>query len=187
MDEQRLVKVSKYMAKHLRHRPERLGLHIQPGGWVEVDALLAACRRASFALSYGELVEVVARYDKRRFGFDAAGTRIRANQGHNVTVDLQLLPVEPPDVLYHGTGQTTVEEILIEGLQPMGRHHVHLSTDVGTAIKVGSRHGRAAVLQVDSGRMRADGATFFRTENGVWLTDHIAVAYLDIFTGPGRS
>ena len=182
MDERRLVKVSKYLAKHLRHRPERLGLQIHPGGWVEVDALLDACRRASFELSYEELVEVVARNDKRRFSFDPSGTRIRANQGHSVTIDLQLQPAEPPDVLYHGTGQTTVEVILDEGLQPMGRHHVHLSPDVGTAIKVGARHGRPTVLQIDAGRMHADGATFFRTENDVWLTDHVAVDYLDVLT-----
>ena len=182
MDERRLVKVSKYLAKHLRHRPERLGLQIHPGGWVEVGALLDACRRASFELSYEELVEVVARNDKRRFSFDAAGTRIRANQGHSVTIDLQLQPAEPPDVLYHGTGQTTVEVILDEGLQPMGRHHVHLSSDVGTAIKVGARHGRPTVLQIDAGRMHADGVTFFRTENDVWLTDHVAIDYLDVLT-----
>lgn len=180
MDDQRLVRISKYLSKHLRHRPERLGLQLDEGGWVEVQALLDACRRASFELSHAELVEVVERNDKRRYRFDEAGTRIRANQGHSVPVDLKLEPVEPPTLLYHGTGSATVEVILIEGLRPMGRHHVHLSSDVGTAIKVGARRGRPAVLEVASGRMHAQGATFLRSDNDVWLTDHVAVEYLTV-------
>ena len=182
MDERRIVKVSKYLAKHLRHRPERLGLQLEDGGWVHVDALLAACRGAGFELSPEELIEVVERNDKRRFSFDASGTRIRANQGHSVTVDLQLQPVEPPALLFHGTGQTTVEAILTQGLQPMGRHHVHLSSDVGTAVKVGARHGRPAVLQVDAGRMSADGATFLCADNDVWLTEYVPCDYLQVLT-----
>lgn len=42
MDDQRLVRISKYLSKHLRHRPERLGLQLDEGGWVEVQALLDA-------------------------------------------------------------------------------------------------------------------------------------------------
>lgn len=142
MDERRLVKVSKYLTKHLRHRPDRLGLTLEPGGWVGVEELLAACRRAQFSLTRDELVEVVERNDKRRFSFDATGTRIRASQGHSITVDLELEPAEPPEVLYHGTGHTSVEAVLVEGLQPMGRHHVHLSADYGTAIKPAFRTSR---------------------------------------------
>ena len=131
MESQRLIKVSKYLAKHLRHRPECLELHLETGGWVQVDVLLDACRRASFELTREELVEAVERNDRRRFSFDASGTRIRANQGHSVDIDLQLEAVEPPSILYHGPGHTTVEAILSQGLQRMGRHPVHLSSDVG--------------------------------------------------------
>jgi putative RNA 2'-phosphotransferase len=182
VDDKRLTKVSKYLAKHLRHRPERLGLQLEPGGWVQVDVLLAACRRADFQLSPEELVEVVTRNDKRRFSFDTAGTRIRANQGHSVDIDLQLEAVEPPSILYHGTGHTTVEAILSQGLQRMGRHHVHLSSDVGTAMKVGARHGRPAVLVIDAAGMHADGATFLRTDNEVWLTEHVPPDRLEVLT-----
>ena len=104
MDDARLVKISKYLSKHLRHQPERLGLTLQPGGWVPVADLLAACARHNLPLSRVELDEVVARNNKRRFSFDPTGTLIRANQGHSVTVDLELEPVQPPAVLYHGTG-----------------------------------------------------------------------------------
>src|SRR5690606_24721953 len=86
VDERRLVRISKYLAKHLRHRPERIGIELDAHGWVEIDALLAATAAHGFPISREELEEVVARNDKRRFMID--GDRIRANQGHTVPVDL---------------------------------------------------------------------------------------------------
>lgn len=173
-----MVKVSKYLSTHLRHQPERLGLTLEPGGWVEVDKLLRACAAHSFALTRAELDEVVARNDKRRFGFDETGTRIRANQGHSVEVDLGLEPAPPPDVLFHGTGERSVDAILRDGLTRRGRHHVHLSPDPGTATRVGARHGRPVVLEVSAGRMAADSHEFFVSDNGVWLTLDVPPRYL---------
>ena len=180
MDEKRLVKVSKYLSKHLRHQPERLGLELSPGGWVAVTDLLAACARHQFAVSRGELEEVVRCNDKQRFSFDDTGTRIRANQGHSVEVDLQLEPAEPPAVLYHGTGHGNVAPIQASGLCKMARHHVHLSADVPTAVKVGSRHGRPVVFAVDAAAMRQDGFVFYRSANGVWLVSEVPPKYLNL-------
>src|SRR5260370_34563432 len=123
MDNIRLVKISKYLSKHLRHQPDRLGLTLAPGGWVKVEQLLAACARHQFSISHEELNEVVALNDKQRFSFDETGSLIRANQGHSVPIDLELEPAVPPDVLYHGTGQRSVEAILRDGLRKMSRHH----------------------------------------------------------------
>ena len=178
MDDRRLVKVSKYLSRHLRHEPERLGLSLQPGGWVGVDELLAASADHSFTLTRDELQEVVERSDKRRFAFDATGTRIRANQGHSVEIDLELEPVTPPAVLFHGTARARLDAILAEGLRKMGRHHVHLSPDADTATRVGARHGKPVVLEVAAARMAADGHVFLRSANGVWLTDAVPPAYL---------
>jgi putative RNA 2'-phosphotransferase len=162
MDPKRLVKISKYLSKHLRHEPERLGLTLAPGGWVRVEDLLAAC----------------ANNDKRRFSFDPTGTLIRANQGHSTSVDLQLEPVTPPALLYHGTGAQFVEAIRRDGLKKMARHHVHLSIDVPTATKVGARHGKPVVLEVDAAAMQRAGHTFYVSANGVWLTDAVPPEYL---------
>lgn len=178
MYEKRLVKVSKYLSKHLRHRPKRLGLKLEPGGWVRVNELLQACRRHNFPLSRAELEEVVRRNDKRRFAFDESGSKIRAQQGHSIPVDLKLEPTEPPDILYHGTGERILPEILENGLHKMGRHHVHLSPDVATAKKVGSRRGRPVVLEVETGEMHRDGWTFYLSANGVWLVEHVPPQYL---------
>jgi putative RNA 2'-phosphotransferase len=178
MNNSRLVKISKYLSKHLRHKPERIGIKLALGGWVAVDELLVACKMHSFPINRIELNEVVASNDKKRFSFDATGTLIRANQGHSVEVDLQLDAAIPPDVLYHGTGQGAVEAIERDGLCKMSRHHVHLSSDMTTARKVGARHGRPVVFTVDSAAMYKAGHTFYCSENGVWLVDYVPPEYL---------
>jgi putative RNA 2'-phosphotransferase len=178
IDEQRLVRISKYLSKYLRHQPERLGLVLAPGGWVEVDALLAASARHGLPIGRDELDEVVARNNKRRFAYDATGTRIRANQGHSVPVDLQLEPRIPPEMLYHGTSEQSAGAIAQEGLRKMRRHHVHLSADVATATAVGARHGRPVIFAIDAGAMHREGHLFFRSANGVWLVDHVPPRFL---------
>src|SRR6202162_1624597 len=167
--ERRLVTVSKFLAKHLRHAPDELGLTLRPGGWVSVDDLLAASERAGFAVTYDELIDCVETNDKKRFSFDATGDLIRANQGHSVEVDLQLEEKSPPDVLYHGTVERFLASIMAEGLQKGKRHHVHLSKDTETARKVGARRGKPIILQVDTRKMHDQGIKFFLSANGVWL------------------
>lgn len=174
----RLVTVSKFLSKHLRHEPEALGITLAPGGWVAVDELLAATTRFGFTIDPEELKQVVAESDKQRFAFDEAGTRIRANQGHSTEVDLELPDAVPPNVLYHGTVEKFLGAILAEGLKKMTRHHVHLSPNTATAEKVGERRGRPVILLVDAAAMHAAGHKFHVSANGVWLTDHVPAKYL---------
>ena len=176
--DKRLIRVSKYLAKYLRHALHELGLTLQPGGWVPVDDLLAAAGKNGFPITYDELVECVETNDKQRFAFDVSGELIRANQGHSVEVDLQLEQREPPETLYHGTVERFLTSILESGLVRGKRHHVHLSKDVETARKVGSRRGKPIILTVDAGRMHRDGHTFYLSANGVWLTDTVPPDYL---------
>ena len=178
MDEKRLVKTSKFLSKYLRHRPEELGLVFMPGGWVEVDVLLAASARKGLPISRAELEEVVARNDKRRFAFDEAGSLIRAQQGHSAPVDLELESAVPPATLYHGTPKSNLQAILECGLRKMRRHHVHLSPDEATARAVGGRRGRPVVLSVDAEGMHREGCVFYRSGNGVWLVDGVPPRYL---------
>lgn len=125
MDERRTVKVSKYLSRHLRHQPARIGLTLDPAGWVDIDTLITAAAEHGFRFTREELDRVVATNDKRRFTVD--GARIRANQGHTVAVDLGLPPATPPPYLYHGTHPRALESIRGTGLKPMDRHAVHLS------------------------------------------------------------
>ncbi len=172
--------MSKYLSKYLRHRPEDLGLVFMTGGWVEVDALLAASARKGFPISRSELEEVVARNDKKRFAFDESGTLIRAKQGHSAPVHLELEEATPPVTLYHGTPEGSLLSILESGLLKMRRHHVHLSPDEPAARAVGGRRGRPVVLVVNAGEMHRDRWTFYRSGNGVWLVDHVPPRYLSL-------
>ncbi|NUV66992.1 RNA 2'-phosphotransferase [Streptomyces sp. CAI-121] len=176
MDERRTVKVSKYLSKHLRHQPERIGITLDENGWVGIETLLSAAASHGFAISRAELDHVVTVNDKRRFAVD--GDRIRANQGHTVAVDLDLPPAEPPAYLYHGTVARVMDAIRAEGLRPMTRHHVHLSPDRETATRVGARRGRPLVLTVDAGAMHRAGHVFRVSANGVWLADAVPPQFL---------
>jgi putative RNA 2'-phosphotransferase len=178
---QRYVRISKYLSKHLRHQPERLGLELLPGGWIEVDKLLAAASANGFEISLADLQQVVATNDKQRFAFNESGDLIRANQGHSIEIDLQLQVQTPPEALYHGTHVKAVTAILESGLQKMSRHHVHLTTDLNMAFKVGGRRGESVILAVDTVAMIADGHSFYQTENDVWLVDAVPPQYLTQF------
>jgi putative RNA 2'-phosphotransferase len=178
MEANRVVKVSKYLSKHLRHQPERLGLTLQPGGWVNVDDLLAACAKNNFSITLEDLEEVVDSNDKQRFSFDETGERIRANQGHSTEVDLQLTPIEPPEFLYHGTAERNTAGILQTGISKMSRHAVHLSKDTETARRVGMRRGKPVIFLIKAREMHQAGHIFYCSANGVWLTDVVPVQYI---------
>ncbi|PRX92392.1 RNA 2'-phosphotransferase [Allonocardiopsis opalescens] len=178
MTDKRSVRVSKFLSRHLRHSPGRIGLRPDEAGWVAVEELLAACARAGLPITRAELDQVVAANDKRRFAFSDDGTRIRASQGHSIPVRLGLPPAVPPPVLYHGTARSALPAIEREGLRPMRRHDVHLSADPATALRVGARHGAPVVLRVDAAAMHADGREFRVSDNGVWLTAAVPPRYL---------
>jgi putative RNA 2'-phosphotransferase len=171
--------VSKYLALILRHRPEAAGLVLDAEGWAPVDDVLAAVAKRFAGFTHADLEELVRSNDKQRYALDASGTRIRANQGHSVEVELGLAPVAPPPLLYHGTVDRFLPSILEGGLVKGRRQHVHLSTDVATARTVaGRRAGEAVILEVRAGDMAAAGHIFLRSANGVWLTDAVPAAFL---------
>ena len=84
----------------------------------------------------------------------------------------------PPDILWHGTGEKYVASIDAQGLIPKSRLYVHLSSDKETAKKVGSRHGRPVIYEIDCRQMAADGYRFFESAKHVWLTKEVPVRYL---------
>jgi putative RNA 2'-phosphotransferase len=143
---------------------------------------LEACAQKRVHISRDELNEVVAQCNKRRFAFDETGTRIRANQGHSVEIELQLEPHEPPAELFHGTAERYVPAILTQGLLRMNRHHVHLSSDIATARQVGQRHGKSVILVVNAMAMYHAHYLFYQSANGVWLVDHVPTVYLRLFS-----
>jgi putative RNA 2'-phosphotransferase len=172
-----LTATSRFLSYVLRHNPAAIGLTLQDGGWVDVDSLLAAMARHRRPIDRRTLERLVAGTDKQRFQRD--GDRIRAAQGHSLPVDLHLDPVTPPAVLYHGTADRFLTDIMANGLVPGRRNHVHLSADPRTATAVGARHGRPVVLAIDAAGMHHDGHVFHHAANGVWLTTHIPPQWIN--------
>lgn len=173
MNEKETIRLSKRLARHLRHDPAAIGLALSPDGWAPVEQLVRALK-----ITREQLDEVVETNNKRRFAFDETGTRIRASQGHSVAVDLGLADAVPPDVLYHGTVAKFLDAILREGLRPMNRHAVHLSATVDTARTVGARRGKPVILRVDAAGMAVAGHAFQVSANGVWLTAAVPPEFL---------
>ena len=163
----------------LRHRPKLAGVSLDEHGWVDVNELLNGMNK-SVSITRAELENIVATDNKNRFSFSEDGTRIRANQGHSVDVDVELEQLPPPEILYHGTAEKSVASIQKQGLLPMGRLFVHLSADTETACTVGARHGRPRIFLLDARRMAEDGFEFFRSVNGVWLTWRVPPEYLTL-------
>lgn len=178
MDEKTIVRRSKFLSLVLRHKPEEIGILLDDAGWVDVNVLLSALKKAGKALSLTELEEIVESNNKKRFAFSTDRKRIRASQGHSVEVDLEYTSTKPPRILYHGTASTSLDSIFDQGILKGKRHHVHLSADIATAQSVGGRHGKAVVLKVKAEEMYNDNHSFFLTPNGVWLTDEVPPEYI---------
>ncbi len=168
----------KFLSLVLRHKPETIGLNLDPQGWADIESLLSGCRKKGLELDRVKLLRIVEADDKQRFQFSPDGLKVRACQGHTIPVDLELEPTVPPDRLYHGTTERFLPSILKRGLVKGRRLYVHLSPDTETARKVGSRRGPASILEVRSGEMHQNGYRFYLSANGVWLTDHVPAQYL---------
>lgn len=172
-----LKDTSKFLSLILRHKPQLVGLGLDEHGWADVEELIRRVN-SKRPLDLPTLEQIVATDEKQRYSFSADGKLIRANQGHSIPVDVELEELEPPEILYHGTARRYGAAIIAQGLLKMSRLYVHLSSDVETAEKVGRRHGKPIIFRVESLRMFNDGYKFYRSVNGVWLTEHVPAKYL---------
>lgn len=178
INEKENIRISKFLSLVLRHQPETINIQLDDNGWTDVDVLIAQMNKTGPFVSREVLHYIVDTNSKKRFAFNSDKTKIRASQGHSIEVELGYEPKEPPAILYHGTAEASLAFIFKTGLEKRSRHHVHLSADTETAVKVGQRHGNPVVLLVAAQEMSANGYQFFLSENNVWLTDHVPVKYL---------
>lgn len=167
------TQTSKFLSLILRHSPETVGIKLDKNGWADVDELLEKIN-----LDFETLDDIVETNDKKRFSFNEDLTKIRANQGHSINIDLELKPIEPPHNLYHGTIANFLRSIAKEGLTKQNRQYVHLSKDTETAKKVGMRRGKPIILAIRAEEMYEKGYKFYLSENGVWLTDHVPAKFI---------
>ncbi len=178
MNEQHKKRISKFLSLVLRHKPEVINLMLDENGWASVDELMEKCAKHERNFTLNELMEMVETNDKKRFVFNEDKTRIRANQGHSIDIDLALKPQQPPEFLYHGTAEANIPSIMENGIEKRNRQHVHLSQDKETATKVGMRHGKPVILTIETEKMHEAGIPFYLSENNVWLTDFVDIKYI---------
>ena len=170
---------SKFISLILRHKPETIGIFLDEHGWADVQEMIDGINASgSDHLDMEMLEEIVQTDEKQRYSFNEDHTLIRANQGHSIPVDVELEEKNPPPLLYHGTGEKYVSAIDEQGLIPKSRLYVHLSSDVPTAKKVGSRHGKPVIYTIDCAKMTAEGYKFYLSANKVWLTKKVPAKYL---------
>lgn len=171
--------MSKFISLVLRHHPDAAYIQLDEHGWADVEKLLAGIKKTGRKINMEFLDEIVRTDEKQRYSFNEDKTLIRANQGHSISVDVELNEQEPPEVLYHGTAVGFYQSIQKQGIRPMSRLYVHLSKDIETAVNVGKRHGKPIILKVHSGVMYEDGISFYLSENGVWLTKKVEPKYFE--------
>ena len=160
------MKLGRFLSLVLRHNPGAAGISLDGHGWADVEELLAGVNRTGRRIDKNTLERIVRENNKQRYAFNEDHTKIRANQGHSLQVDVELKPTKPPRYLYHGTASRFLPKIQREGIRSM------------------SRHGIPVVLTVDARAMAEDGILFYRSENGVWLCEEVAPRY---FVSPGNS
>lgn len=173
MEKNNLTKISKFISLILRHKPETIGIKLDEHGWADVEDLLKGVD-----IDFSTLEQIVKEDEKGRYSFSDDKTKIRANQGHSINVDVELEEKIPPNVLYHGTAEKYLDNINLEGLKPMSRLYVHLTEDLEIAKKTGQRHGKLVIFEIDAKRMIDDGIKFYLSVNNVWLVRTVPPKYL---------
>jgi len=171
------VRLGRFLSLVLRHDPSAAGVALDGHGWADVNELLAGVNRTGRKIDMETLERIVRENNKRRYSFNEDHTKIRANQGHSVQVDVELREMKPPQYLYHGTASRFYPSIQREGIRKMSRQYVHLSSDFATAVAVGRRHGAPMVITIDAEAMSRDGIPFYRSENGVWQCEWVEPKY----------
>ncbi len=169
---------SKFLSLVLRHNPGLINLDLDDNGWADVLELMEKSKIKKVHFTQEILDVVVETNNKQRFGYNDDKSKIRANQGHSVNIDIALDAVEPPMELYHGTATNNVASIREKGIDKRSRQHVHMSHERETATNVGSRHGKPQILVIDTEQMYLDGNKFYLSKNGVWLTEYIDPKYI---------
>lgn len=172
------VRLGKFLSLVLRHSPSSAEIKLDENGWADVKQLIQGMCKVGKKIDILTLERIVIENNKQRYSFNADKTKIRANQGHSIPVDIQLKKKSPPDFLYHGTASRFLGSIKLEGIKKQTRQYVHLSADKETALAVGRRHGTPVVLVIDAKKMQKHGFEFYLSENNVWLCNEIGWKYI---------
>jgi putative RNA 2'-phosphotransferase len=178
MADRRLIRISRLMSLILRHQPAQFGVWLDAEGYTTMPELVRALRRSYPDASSDDVHRVIATIEPDKARFSLAGTDVRANYGHSLRERIEQPRVLPPPILLHGTSEDAARAILAEGIRPMRRQYVHLTTNLELATRVGGRHGKPRVLEVEALRASEAGVAFFRANDAFWLADRVPAEFV---------
>ena len=163
----------KWLSYVLRHNPGEVGASFDAEGWVNIADVVASGR-----LSEAELLAIVAADAKGRFTLDASQESVRARYGHSTEGEIKY-PNSDAQRLCHGTQARFLATIRAQGLVPMSRQYVHLTTDPAMATVVGKRRGKdLVILEIDVAGLRAAGFPLYDAGRDVVLTTSVPPEFL---------
>ncbi|KAG6223075.1 hypothetical protein E4U34_001072 [Claviceps purpurea] len=189
--EGREVQISKALSRLLRHQAQNAGIDLDGEGFARLDQVLQWGPLNSLNVSLTEIKSIVETNAKQRFALkpkspvleDSSSARdylIRANQGHSLAVDpaAMFTPINVGDAdfparVIHGTYFAFWDAILTSGgLKPMNRGHIHCSDKtLEEGALSGMRKDAELLIEIDLERSLGEGIAWWRSQNGVILTD----------------
>jgi putative RNA 2'-phosphotransferase len=178
MSDARLVRISKMMSLILRHKPEQFDVLLDAEGYAPVQDVVRALRESISDACADDVQRVIDTIEPDKARFSISGSDIRANYGHSLSERIVRQRVVPPALLLHGTSEAAVASIRRDGIRPMRRQYVHLTTNADLAGRVGGRHGRAHVLEIDAVRASEAGVAFYRANESFWLADFVPPEFI---------
>merc|ERR1719499_2626565 len=158
-----------------------MGIEVRPDGYVKMSELMKL-QPEKYKLEH--IRQVVADCEKQRFKIETIEGElyIRANQGHSqgMGIDAEKLlteitdPSQIPECI-HGTYKKVLPLIMQSGLSRMARDHVHFTTSrvQNEDARSGFRSSCDVLIILDVAAAMADGLRFFRSANGVILTEGV--------------
>ncbi len=182
--EKEFLRLSKYLSFILRHKPKTLGVKLDNQGFTDVnlEELARRIRGSSKRWKWvkaADIEEIVEKDEKGRF--EIMGGRIRAKYGHSLPYvkPFQERGVKPPQTLYHGTMGRVIDKILKEGIKPMGRNMVHLTSSLREAVEVASRRkGEGQIIVINALKAFKEGTMFWRASKNIYCTKYVHPRYI---------
>ena len=174
----RLVRISKFMSLMLRHEPAKFGLSLDAEGFTPLADVVDALRTRFTDATAADVIAVVETNEPDKRRFTILDDDIRANYGHSLAERIAQQVAAPPALLLHGSHETALARILVEGLVPMRRQYVHMTALPDLALRVGARRGKPVLVEIDAAQAHAAGVTFYRANESFWLADSVPAQFL---------
>ena len=178
LDGRRRLKLSKLISGLLRHYPEQIGVKLSKDGYVSISDLVRGIRekwknKHLYQWVSKEHIIALAQLDPKG-RFEIKDDKIRASYGHSIQVSVEREPDRKVKTLYHGTSESFLESIMKEGLKPMKRQWVHLTSSFDDAVNVGRRKGgRTVVLVINAEELRKKGIEVYKAGKNVYLVKKV--------------